>query len=336
MKRRRIVIDGEEFYIPSTDIKDFLTKNLKKLWLLLLLFILIIWILSGFYIVQPSQQGVIRRFGRFVRTSTPGIHFKLPFPIEVVDKPKVMEVMRVEVGFRTTRIGPPAEYRDYPHESLMLTGDANIVELDFIVQFRIKDAPQYLFNVRDQENTIRMASEAAMRQVIGSHTIDDVLTEKKYEVQENVREILQNILDSYEIGVNVIAVQLQDVHPPENVMPAFKDVASAKEDKERLINEAQGYYNNVIPKTRGEAEKMVKEAEAYYARRVKVAEGEAERFLKILEEYRKAKEVTKERYFLETMERILRERKKFIVDTGKGSNLLNLLNLDSEKVKTIK
>ena len=210
----------------------------------------------------------------------------------------------------------------------MLTGDENIVDLDAIVQFKIKDAKNYLFNVRDPEETVKMVAEAALRQIIGRHNIDEALTEGKFIIQKESMELIQTILDKYDSGILVIAVQLQDVHPPEEVIDAFRDVASAKEDKNQLVNQAQAYRNDIIPKTRGEAEKNIREAEAFKEERIKKAEGDAERFLLVLNEYRKARTVTEKRLYIETMEQILPGMKKFIVSTDKSGNLLNLLNLN--------
>jgi membrane protease subunit HflK len=200
----------------------------------------------------------------------------------------------------------------------MLTGDENIVDCEIIVQYKIKDAPNYLFNVRDIMDTMRDAAESALRHVIGKHLIDEALTEGKHEIQVETQEVLQKILDRYEFGLLVVAVQLQDVHPPQDVVQSFKDVASAKEDKNKLINLAQGYRNDVIPKTRGQGEKILREAEAYKEERINMAQGDVERFLKVLREYRKAKEVTARRLYLETIEKILPGVKKVIAKTGDG------------------
>ncbi|MFQ6105179.1 MAG: FtsH protease activity modulator HflK [Candidatus Glassbacteria bacterium] len=296
---------------------------------MIILILIAIWVLSGVYIVDPDEQGVVRRFGKMVRTTTSGINYHLPWPIERADTPKVTEVKRLEVGFRTIDPGPPARYRKVAYESVMLTGDENIVDCEIIVQYKIKDAPDYLFNVRDKEESIRAASESALRQIIGKHNIDEALTTGKHEIQVKTQELLQKIFDKYDFGLLVVAVQLQDVHPPKDVVQAFKDVASAKEDKNKLINLAQGYNNDVIPKTRGQAQKILREAEAYREERINRAQGDVERFLKVLGEYRKAKEVTARRLYLETLEKILPKVKKVIAKTGKdGSNFLGVLPIE--------
>jgi len=308
--------------------------NLGKLQSLgkgvIVLIVAAIWALSGIYIVNPDEQGVIRRFGKMTRTAPPGIHFHIPWPIEKADTPKVTAVKRLEIGFRTIDPGPPARYRKVSYEAAMLTGDENIVDCEIIVQYKIKDGPSYLFNVRDREDTIRSASESALRHVIGKHNIDEALTTGKSEIQVETQEVLQGILDKYDFGLLVVAVQLQDVHPPQDVIQAFKDVASAKEDKNKAINLAQGYQNDLIPRTRGQAEQMLRQAEGYSEERINKAQGDAERFLKVLREYRKAKQVTARRLYLETLERVLPRINKVIAKTGKdGTGLLGVLPLGS-------
>ena len=295
--------------------------------------IALLWIGSGIYIVDPDEQGVIRKFGKWIDVTGPGIHYHLPSPIETVDKPKVTKVRRIEIGFRTIHPGPPPRYRNIPKEALMLTGDENIVDVEIIVQYRIKDAADYLFNVRDPEGMVRDASEAALRQVVGRHKIDEVLTEGKLQVQVETKEKLQEIFNLYKSGLIVDFVQLQGVQAPKQVDHAFKDVASAREDKERLIKEADGYRNDIIPKARGQAAKLVKEAEAYKVERTKRAQGDVERFLQVLKEYRKARRVTETRLYLETMEKILPGLQKYVVQSDKQGGLLNVLPLQRGIVK---
>ncbi|MEW6524505.1 MAG: FtsH protease activity modulator HflK [Bacillota bacterium] len=282
--------------------------------------LLLVYLASGIYTVQPDEQGVVRRFGALSRVSSPGINYHLPWPFESVVTPKVTEVKRIEIGFRTIKQTSPAQYEDHPEESLMLTGDENIVDAEIIVQWRIKDAAQYLFKVLDVESALRDAAEAALRQVVGSRQIDDVLTVAKAEIQEETRLLLQDIIDRYEAGVQVVAIQLQDVQPPAAVRDAFKDVASAREDRAKLINEAEGYRNDVIPRARGEAEQVIRQAEAYRAERVARAEGETQRFLAMLEEYQKAPGVTRTRLYLEMMEAVLPGVTIYILDES-GSTL---------------
>ncbi len=290
-----------------------------------------IWLLSGIYIVRQGHQGVVRRFGKMVRITEPGPHYHLPRPIERVNTPKVEEVKRMEIGFRTIYAGPPARYRFYPEESLMLTGDENIVDCQIIVQYKIKDAYDYLFKVRgleDLQGALKDAAEVALRQVIGRSAIDDALTVGKSKIEDDTRDLLQKIMDGYESGLSITAVKLQTVRPPEEVVAAFDDVVSAKEVKDRFVKQAEGYQEDVIPKARGEAERMIREAEAYKEKRIKMAQGDADRFLEILEEYQKAKDVTKKRLYLETMEEILPGIRKFIIDSNTGGSLLQLLPLE--------
>lgn len=297
--------------------------------------VILLWLLSGIYIVGPDEQGVIRRFGEQVRVTGPGPHWHLPFPIERVNTPKVTEVRRIEVGFRTIHPGPPARYREVLEESLMLTGDENIVDAEIIVQYKIRDAVKYLFNVAAQEELVRDVAEAALRQVVGRHNIDEALTENKAQIEDETREKLQSLLDLYKSGMVVNLVKFQAVRPPREVDAAFKDVASAKEDKQRLIQEAEAYRNDVIPKARGNAEKQIREAEAYKIERVKRAQGEAERFESVLKEYQKAKGVTETRLYLETMENILPGLRKYVVKTDEKGGLLNVLPLEGGRVQQL-
>jgi modulator of FtsH protease HflK len=289
--------------------------------------IIVIWLLTGIYIVSPDEVGVVKRFGKMVYTTTPGPHYHMPYPIETVMRPKVTQVRRVEIGFRTISPGPPAKYQRVPQESLMLTGDENIVDIQFIVQYKIKNAPDYLFNAYQPEAVVKYASEASMRQVIGRNKIDEALTVGKYKIQQDTKDLLQNILDLYKVGVQVVAVQLQDVHPPSQVIQAFKDVASAKEDKIKYINDAQGYANDILPKAKGRAAEIVNQATAYQQERINYAEGDASRFLQTLKEYESAKDITKRRIYLETMEDVLRHIKKVIVPKQTGEKILPFLPL---------
>ncbi len=306
MDYRRIILGDQEIKIPE---KLFTLGLYPVLGLALVLWL----VLTGIYIVSPDEEGVVRRFGKWVRTEESGLHIKWPYPIEKVDLPKVTKVEEITIG-RILK------------EAKMLTGDENIIIVEVSVQYKIKNAADYLFKVRDVEETIRDATESALRQVIGSHPIDDPLTEKKAEIMDEIRELLQAMLDNYKSGVDIRQVQLRDVNPPSEVDHAFKDVQSAKEDKEKVINQALGYQNEIIPQARGEAQKMIREAEAYKEERIKRSEGDADKFLAVLAEYKKAKRVTEKRLYLETMERILPGIDKFFIDEDAGS-LLNILPL---------
>jgi membrane protease subunit HflK len=294
---------------------------------LLILAALVLWAFTGIYIIDPDEQGVVRRFGAAVSILDPGLHFQLPRGIDRVDKVKVTQVKRLEIGFRTISAGPPARYQPFAKESLMLTGDENIVDCQLIVQYRIKDPEQYLFNVFAPDLALHNAGEVALRQVIGASTIDAALTTGKLEIQERTRELLQNIIDLYEAGIMITAVKLQTVQAPKQVEDAFKDVVRAKEDRERLINEGKGYQEDILPKARGKAEQIKREAEAAKAERVQRARGEANRFLSVLAEYEKAREVTRQRLYLETMEEVLPGITKFIINPDAAGNLLQTLPL---------
>ena len=320
MAAKRIIIGDSEISVPD--------KLLSMGVLPTIAIAIVIWLLLGLYSVGPDEVGVVQRFGKYNRVVGSGLNYHIPYPIETVKTPKVTEVKRIEIGFRT--VGKN-QYRTIEQESLMLTGDENIVDAELIVQYKIKDPIDYLFNFIGPELTLREASEASLRTVIGRHNIDEALTSGKLMIQEETKELLQIILDKYETGVIVVAVQLQDVSPPKQVIDAFKDVASAKEDKNRMINEAEGYRNDVIPKARGQAQAMIRESEGFRESRIKRAEGDVAKFKAIVKEYAKAKEVTKERLYLEAMEEILPGIDKYIVPNGEDGNLLNLLNLTGTK-----
>jgi len=261
----------------------------------------------------------------------PGPHYHLPRPIEMVDKVKVEKVRRIEIGFRTYRPGPPAQYRFVPEESLMLTGDEQIIDAQIIVQYQVKDPEKFLFNVRGLERpqgALMDAAEVALRQVVGQRPIDDVLITEKLQVEIDIRELLQRIIDRYDSGVRIVEVKLQTVRPPKEVAAAFSDVVSAKEDKERLVKEADGYREDLLPKARGQAQSIIRGAEAYKAERIKRAEGDADKFLSVLKEYKKAKDVTRKRLYLETMEQILPGIRKFVIDPEVSGNLLQFLPLE--------
>ena len=300
---------------------------------IILLFILVGWLATGFYIIGPDELGVVQRFGKVVYTTTPGPHWHMPTPVETVITPRVTQVKRLEIGFRTISAGPPARYQAIPLESLMLTGDENIVDAQFIVQYRIKDPVTYLFNVFDQTKTVRDAAEASMREIIGKSMIDEVLTVGKFKIQQETKALLQEILNRYHVGVAVVAVQLQNVHPPKAVIEAFKDVASAKENKIKLINESQGYQNDILPKAKGKAAQMLNQAQATKAEAVNIAQGDAARFLSNLRGYQQAPSVTRKRMYLETMEKVLANVDKIIIDQKVQQNLLPLLPIDPLRLK---
>ena len=318
MATRRVMFGDQEVEIPEFNFKI----------IPLLVAALALWLFTGVYMVGPDEVGVVRTFGEYTRVAQSGLNYHFPYPIEQVNTPAVTEVKRIEIGFRTLNNG---QYRTVEKESLMLTGDENIVDAEMIVQYKIKDPVAYLFKIVEPELTVREAAEASLRTVVGRNKIDETLTTGKFQIQEGTKTQLQLILDKYESGIHVVAVQLQDVSPPKEVIGAFKDVASAKEDKNRMINQAEGYRNDIIPKARGEAEAMIRDAEGFRESRIKRSEGDAAKFTTILKEYRKAKSITQKRLYLETMERVLPGIEKIIIPDKDSGNMLNLLNLNPGK-----
>ena len=314
MQYKRIIVGDQEIKVP------LLTMGALPI----LGIALVLWLLTGIYVVGPDEVGVVQTFGKYSRAGQSGLNYHFPYPIETVKTPKVTEVKRIEIGFRS--VGKN-QYQTVERESLMLTGDENIVDAEMIVQYKIKDPEAYLFNFIKPELTVREASEASLRTVVGRHNIDEALTSGKFMIQEETKELVQSILDKYNTGILVVAVQLQDVSPPQQVIAAFKDVASAKEDKNKMVNQAEGYRNDLIPKARGEAQSMIREAEGYKKARIARAEGDVAKFSAVLKEYRKAKGVTETRMYLETMEEILPKIQKIIIPDAKSGNLINLLNL---------
>ena len=276
---------------------------------------LIIWLATGIFRVQPDEQGVVMRFGQYVRTAGPGLHYHLPSPIESVELPRVTVVNRIDVGFTGTGTG---QNRDVPEESLMLTGDENIIDIDFTVLWRIGDARQFLFNIRDPEDTVKTAAESALREIIGRTDIQPALTDARQEIESATRDLLQQTIDEYGAGITVTEVQLQQVDPPQPVVDAFNEVQRARQDRQRLRNEAEAYRNDIIPRARGEAERLSQEAQAYREQVIARADGDAQRFLAVLESYRIAPDVTANRFYLETMEEVFRGVNKVIIDQGSG------------------
>ena len=300
-------------------------RRLPRFYVIILILFLI-WIVSGIFVVAPDEQGVVRSFGKLTRTLEPGLHYHLPFPIETVSKPKVTEIQRFEFGFRTVNSGPPPQFKPMDDEALMLTGDENILDVWFIVQFRIKDATSYLFNVADPSKTMRDAAESAMRAVMGKNKIETAMTTGRVNIQNDAQKALQQTLDSYVSGMQVIAVQLQAVQPPEPVRSAFREVISAREEKNKFINEAESYSSDILPRAKGLAVQIELEAEAYKEQKIKQAQGDADRFLALLKEYRNAKDVTRKRLYLETMEEILSQARKLVIDSD-NQGVIQLLPL---------
>jgi membrane protease subunit HflK len=297
---------------------------------LILIVLVFVWLASGLYRVLPDEQGVVLRFGKFVKTTQPGLNYHIPFPVESVETPKVTKVNRMDIGFRSEResgFSSGGGVADVPQESLMLTGDENIVNIDFSVFWVIKDAGKFLFEIQDPEGTVKAAAETAMREVIAKSDIQPILTEGRAKIEIETQEIIQSILDEYQSGIQVTQVQTQKADPPDQVIDAFRDVQAARADMERSKNEAEAYANDVIPRARGEAQKILQAAEAYKNQVVAKAEGEASRFISIFNEYDKAKEVTQERMYLETMEKVLADIEKVIIEKNAGSGVVPYLPL---------
>tara|TARA_B100000029_G_C17609186_1_gene968704 strand:- start:16668 stop:17798 length:1131 start_codon:yes stop_codon:yes gene_type:complete len=313
--------------------KNFFSgPNNKKSFISTFLILLLLWLFSGFYKVNANEQGVVLRFGKWVRTTVPGLHYHIPFPIEKAITPKVTKVNKTEIGFRTFK----ESKRLLSEESLMLTGDENIVDINFSVFWVINDAGKFLFNLRKPENSIKSVSESVMREVIGNSQIASVLAEGRQDIETESIEAIQIVLDNYESGIKITQLQLQKVDPPDQVIDSFRDVQRARADKEKAINEAIAYKNDIIPKARGESAKIVQEAEAYKKEVVARSQGDANRFNSILTSYKTNKDVTKNRIYLETLEEILQNANKIIIDTKQGSGVLPYLPLPEIQKKRTK
>ena len=327
--------DLEEFLRRSQDrLRNVMPGNLGGRGLAVIVLVAVaLWALSGFYTVGPDEVGVVLRFGKFIAPEVqPGLNYHLPYPIETVLTPPALRVNKTDIGRApedfTRRAG--TRPRDLPEESLMLTGDENIVDVEFSVLWRIKpgSVSDYLFNVQNPEATVKAVAESAMREVIGRSNVQRLLTWQSQlsgpqkniesEVQDQVQNVMQKTLDSYRAGILIQSVQVQSINPPAEVNDSFLDVQAARSDSERAQNEAQTYANRVVPEARGRAAKIFQDAEAYREQTVAEAKGETSRFLQIYEQYKKAPAVTRERMYLETMERILSDTSKTIIDTGRG------------------
>jgi len=293
------------------------------------LVLIVIILTSGLYSVGADEVGVIQRFGKYVRQTQPGLHMKIPFGVESVTKVKVKKVFKEEFGFRTLKADVRTTYstRSYKEESLMLTGDLNVADVEWIVQYRIKDPYRYLFKIKDPVETLRAMSEAVMRRVVGDRSVTEVLTIGRVEIANEVQEGLQELLDRFESGIQLVTVKLQDVNPPEPVKPAFNEVNRAKQDKEKMINEAWEDYNKRIPRAKGEAEQMIAEAQGYALKRINQALGDVALFEQIYKEYRNAPSITRRRLYLETMDEILPMIREIYIVDEKQKAILPLLDI---------
>lgn len=294
----------------------------KSIGWILLLVIIGIWAITGIYKVGPGERGVVLTFGRLTAQTEPGLRYRFPWPVQTREIVDIAGVRRAEIGFRTVQ-NPRTrrqEIQPRPRESLMLSGDENIVDVQLIIQYLVRDPALFLYRVREARKILHSAAEVALRSAVGQNTIDFTMTEGRVQVQDRVKEYLQRLLDEYETGLLVTEARLLVVDPPEQVRDAFHDVVRAWEDRERLIREAEGFREEVVPRARGEAAQMVLAAEAYRQQRLIRAQGDAARFLALLEEYRKAPGVTRERLYLETMERVLPSTEKFVLAVGEGGS----------------
>lgn len=326
------------------DLEDILKKSQDRIKqalpgggmnkLLVLLVSAVVLAVIGFYMftvrVGPDELGVVLRFGKHERDLTPGLRFRWPYPIEQVYLPKVTRINRIEIGMRgsASSSGVSGPVRDVSEESLMLTGDENIVDVDFVVFWRVSNAKNYLFNIQNPRNTVKEVGESAMREVVGESDIQPILTEERAKTEIAVYDLMQKTLDAYGAGIQITQVQLQKVDPPSAVIDAFRDVQAAKADQERLQNEAQTYANRVVPEARGDAERILQGAQAYKQRIVETSKGEASRFSQVYKEYKVAPEVTRKRMFLETMERIFQDTDKIIIDSQTGQGVVPYLPLN--------
>jgi modulator of FtsH protease HflK len=285
---------------------------------------------TTYYQIEPEEVGVITRFGRYVDTAEPGPHFRIPFGVERVTKVPVQRQLKAEFGFRTIHAGERTQYADNGEsakEALMLTGDLNVATVEWIVQYKIRDPRAYLFNVRNVGDTLRYMSEATMRQVVGDHSVTEVLTIGREQIQQKAKDRMQELCNQYGMGVEILQLVLQDVNPPEPVRPSFNDVNQATQERERRINEAWAEYNRAIPEARGMAEQVLQAAEGYATERVNRARGETERYLSLLAEYTKSPKVTRARLYLEAMNDIMPAAGQRIVLDSAAKGLLPLLNL---------
>ncbi|MFQ5469603.1 MAG: FtsH protease activity modulator HflK [Gammaproteobacteria bacterium] len=298
--------------------------------LAIIVIVLLVWSASGLYIVDEGKRGVVLRFGKYLSTSQAGLHWRIPYPVDTVQIVDVAQIRNVEIGYRSvggTGAGEQISSRSVPQEALMLTQDENIIDINFAIQYKVKDARDYLFNVKNPDLTLHQATESAVREIIGKSQMDFVLTEGRSEIVSRAEMLIQEILDNYESGLLVTSVNMQDAQPPEQVQAAFSDAVKAREDEARLKNEAEAYAKDIVPKARGAAARMLEESVAYKEQVVAQAEGEADRFSKVLAEYEKAPEVTRERLYLDALEKVMSNTSKVMLDVDGGGNML-LLPLD--------
>lgn len=316
---------GGEFSVWAEKARAFLNRFGNFAYLGVAVVALGLWLASGIYIVGPGEQGVVRMFGRHVATTDPGLNYRVPWPVQTVDVVNVASIRRAEIGFRSGLTG--GRPQGVLEEALMLTKDENIVEVQVLVQYRVKDAAQYLFRTHRPEEVLAVAAEVALRSTVGRMRIDDVITERRAEVQAETQSFLERLLESYQTGLLVTDVRLQVADAPQQVRDAFHEVVRAREDRERLVNEAQAYMEDILPRARGIARQIPEEAIGYREERIRRARGDAIRFTQVVEEYRRAPEVTRERMHIEALEEILAKPNKVMLGGGSKGEVLPLLPL---------
>ena len=321
--------------IPGLDninIPPIVKRLFRNIWSIIAIIVVAIVLFSSFFIVNPEEVGVVMRFGEYNRTVSPGLNFKMPFVEEKYLVP-VERQLKHEFGFRTERADVRTEYQrsDFSNESLMLTGDLNLANVEWVVQYRISDPYNYLFKIRNPENTLRDVSEAAVRQIVGNRTVNEVLTIGRSAVASEAQELIQELAREYETGIHIQQIVLQDINPPDPVKPSFNAVNEAQQQKETLINEAKSEYNRVIPRAKGEAQQTIEEARGYATERINEAQGNAARFNELYNEYISAPEVTKRRLYLETLTRVLPELGNKVITDTDGQNVLPLMQMQMNK-----
>ncbi|MGQ1891854.1 FtsH protease activity modulator HflK [Thermophagus sp. OGC60D27] len=326
-----------ELNFSNQEMSPVLKKIIKNIRTIVVVLFALILVWSGFFQVGPEEAGVVVRFGKYTKTVMPGLNFKIPF-IEQVYKVPVERQQKLEFGFRTTSSSIRSQYTTQGgarNESLMLTGDLNLAEVEWVVQYRINDPFKFLFKVRNPESTLRDISEGAVRQIVGDRTVNEVLTVGRTEIASSVEQLIQELANNYELGVKIDQVVLQDVNPPDPVKAAFNAVNEAQQEKETLINKAKSEYNKVIPKAKGQAEETLRKAEGYAVERVNNAKGEVARFNELYSEFVKAPEVTRQRIYLETMQKVLPRLGNKIITDQEGNNVLPLLQMQLDNVKEV-
>ncbi len=316
---------GKDWQQILNTLEKYLKERNKMFYGILLAIFLVLWGLSGIYVIGPGEQGVVRRFGKFTRITTPGLRYRLPRPFEQHNVVDIASIRRREIGYRTDRP------QSVDEEALMLTGDENIVKVHLFVQYRILDPAKFVFQVIDPEVSLHSAAEVALRSIVGQNNIDHTMTEGRVEVQEQVQDYLQELMDLYETGIILVDVRLLTVDPPDPVKDAFHEVVRAWEDRERLVQQAQGYMEDLLPRARGEARAQILDAEGYRERRLLSAQGDVTKFLECAREYELAPEITRERLYLETMKDVLPHAQRIIMPGEMSTGVLPFLPLIGEE-----